>query len=168
MQLSEKAADYSSNTRQFGRFIIVGFSNFGVSFAVFYLLYNYGQLSNLFYALLGEAGRNLEDFVLRSGAESLDASLANSIGYGAGVINSFVWNKLWTFQVKHETGAQFGRFLALNFSCLLLSSTSLFFFTDYLGWSYLSVWFVTMAAVTLINFAVSKYWVFRVIEELRN
>jgi len=164
MQLPEKAVDYSSSTRQFGRFIIVGFSNFGVSFAVFYLLYNYGQLSNLFYGVLGETGRNLEDFVLQLGAASLDATLANILGYGAGVINSFVWNKLWTFQVKHETGAQFGRFLALNFSCLLLSSASLFFFTDYLSWSYLPVWFITMGIVTLINFAGSKFWVFMLTE----
>jgi putative flippase GtrA len=160
MQRSGKPAMYSSNIRQFNRFIIVGFSNFAVSFAVFYLLYNYWQLSGLFYGLLGEAGRNLENSMLQFGAESLDATLANIVGYGAGIINSFIWNKLWTFRAKHETVAQFGRFLTLNFFCLLLSSTSLFLFTDYLHWPYLPVWFITMVIITIINFLGSRTWVF--------
>jgi len=94
------------------------------------------------------------------GASSLDATLANVFGYSAGIINSFVWNKLWTFKVKHKTAAQFGRFLALNLFCLIGSSASLFLFTDYLGWAYLPVWFITMGIVTLLNFGLSKFWVF--------
>ncbi len=118
----------------------------------------------MFYGLFGQAGEGLEDFIRQLGATSLDATLANIFGYAAGIINSFIWNKLWTFQVKHETGAQFGRFLFLNFSCLILSSASLFLFTDYLGWAYLPVWFITMGIVTLLNFFISKAWVFRDIE----
>jgi len=161
MQQIDKPVECSGNIRQFTRFIIVGFSNFAVSFAVFYLLYNHWQLSGVFYTLLGERGRNLEGFVQHLGAVSLDATLANMVGYGAGVLNSFVWNKLWTFKAREETASQFGRFLALNLSCLLLSSASLFLFTDYLNWPSLPVWFVTMGIVTLVNFAASKYWVFR-------
>ena len=154
----------SGSTRQFSKFIIVGFSNFAVSFAVFYLLFNYGHLSGLFYGLLGQTGRNLEDFVLQFGAGSLDGTLANILGYSAGVVNSFTWNRLWTFRAKQEVGAQFGRFLALNLSCLLLSTASLFLFTDRLHWPSLPVWLVTMGIVTLLNFGASKYWVFRGIE----
>ena len=160
MLQTDKSAEYLSNIKEFSRFIIVGFSNFVISFAVFYFLYNYWKLSGLFYGILGEAGRNLENLVRQFGAGSLDATLANFVGYGAGVINSFIWNKLWTFQVKYETAAQFGRFLILNISCLLFSSASLFFFTDYLLWPYLPVWFIAMGIVTLVNFAASKYWVF--------
>jgi putative flippase GtrA len=159
-QLPNRSAEYSHDIRQFSRFLVVGFSNFAISFAVFYLLYNYWQVSTVLYALLGQAGNGLEGIVLGVGASSLDASLANMVGYAAGVINSFIWNKLWTFKAKHETAAQFGRFLILNLACLLLSSACLFLFTDYLGWSYLPVWFVTMGFVTLLNFVISKSWVF--------
>jgi len=159
----DKSAEHSSHIRQFSRFIIVGFSNFAVSFAVFYLLYNYWQLSDLFYNLLGNAGRNLEEALLQFGARSLDATLANIVGYSAGIVNSFTWNKLWTFKVRQGTASQFSRFLALNLMCLLLSSAALFLFTDYLAWPYLPVWFVTMGIVTLVNFAASKYWVFRIV-----
>jgi len=160
MQQSYKSAVSSSNLKQFSKFIVVGFSNFIVSFVVFYLFYNYWKLSAIFYSLLGQAGRNLENVVLQAGAASLDATLANIVGYSAGIINSFTWNKLWTFEVKKKTAKQFGRFLVLNLFCLLLSSAFLFVFTDYLGWAYLPVWFITMGIVTLVNFAVSKYWVF--------
>ena len=160
MQQSYKFAVSSSNLKQFSKFIVVGFSNFIVSFVVFYYFYNYWKLSGIFYSLLGQAGRNLENIVLQAGAASLDATLANIVGYSAGIINSFTWNKLWTFETKKKTARQFGRFLALNLFCLLLSSAFLFVFTDYLGWAYLPVWFVTMGIITLVNFAVSKYWVF--------
>jgi len=160
MQQSYKFAVSSSNLKQFSKFIVVGFSNFIVSFVVFYYLYNYWKLSAIFYSLLGQAGRNLENIVLQAGAASLDATLANIVGYSAGIINSFTWNKLWTFEAKKKTAKQFGRFLVLNLFCLLLSSAFLFVFTDYLGWAYLPVWFITMGIITLVNFAVSKYWVF--------
>jgi putative flippase GtrA len=160
MQQPVKSAEIPPGLQQFSKFLVVGFSNFAISFAVFFLLYHYWKLSALFYGLLGQAGKGLEDTIQQFGASSLDATLANVFGYGAGIINSFVWNKLWTFQAKHEKTKQFGRFLALNFSCLIVSSASLFLFTDSLGWSYLPVWVVTMGIVTLINFVVSKYWVF--------
>jgi len=160
MQQSYKFAVSSSNLKQFSKFIVVGFSNFIVSFVVFYFFYNYWKLSAIFYSLLGQAGRNLENIVLQAGAASLDATLANIVGYSAGIINSFTWNKLWTFEAKKKTAKQFGRFLVLNLFCLLLSSAFLFVFTDYLGWAYLPVWFITMGIITLVNFAVSKYWVF--------
>ena len=166
MRLPEKAGDSSHTIKQFKNFLIVGLANFAVSFAVFYLLYNYWQLSGPFYRLLGESGRSLEDLVLQFGAGSLDATLANIIGYGAGIVNSFTWNKFWTFKARHGTGSQILRFMVLNFSCLLLSSASLFCFTDYLNLPYLPVWFMTMGIVTLVNFGVSKYWVFRVLGDL--
>jgi len=159
MQQPCKSAEFLPGIKQFSKFLVVGFSNFAISFAVFYLLYKW-KLSGVFYGLFGQEGKSLEDFILQLGATSLDATLANIFGYSAGVINSFIWNKLWTFQVKNQTAAQFGRFLALNLSCLILSSAALFLFADSLGWPSLPVWFITMGVVTLVNFVVSKYWVF--------
>jgi putative flippase GtrA len=158
----EKPTAYSAGLKQFSKFLVVGLSNFVISFAVFYLLFNYWMLSGTFYRLLGQAGQDLESFILKLGATSLDATLANIFGYTAGVINSFIWNRSWTFRVKHQPGTQFVRFLALNLLCLLLSSASLFLFTDFLDWAYLPVWFVTMGIVTVINFGISKYWVFSI------
>jgi putative flippase GtrA len=160
MQLRNKPAENTSDIRQFVRFLVVGFANFAISFAIFFFFYNYWKLSPLFYGLLGQAGKDLRDIIQQLGASSLDAALANIIGYAAGIINSFIWNKFWTFKVKHKTVSQFPRFFILNIACLLLSSLSLFIFTDYLRFAYGPVWLVTMGVITVINFMVSKYWVF--------
>ena len=160
MQPQDKFAEFSPGIKQFTKFLVVGFSNFAVSFVVFYLLYNHWKLSDIFYGLFGQAGKSVEGFILQIGATSLDATLANIFGYGAGIINSFIWNKLWTFKAHQKAATQFGRFLVLNLACLLLSSAALFLFTDYLNWPYLPVWFVTMGIVTLVNFGFSKFWVF--------
>lgn len=160
MQQPYKSGEPAPAIKQFSRFLVVGASNFAISFAVFYFLYKYGKLSVVFYGLLGQSGQSLGDFIQQLGATSLDASLANIVAYGAGTINSFIWNRFWTFQVKHAMAAQIRRFLALNFFSLILSSASLFLFTDFLGWSYLLVWFITMGTVTVINFVFSKFWVF--------
>ena len=160
MQHSANSTEKSSNVRQFSKFLVVGFLNFAISFAVFYLFFNYWKLSGPFYGLLGQTGKNLESMILQLGASSLDATLANIFGYGAGTINSFIWNKFWTFQVKYQAGTQFGRFILLNIACLVLSSLSLFIFTDFLGFSYGWIWFITMSVVTMANFSASKYWVF--------
>ena len=161
MPLYKNSAGYSDHIGQFSRFLVVGVSNFAISFAVFYILYNHWKLSGPFYDLLGETGQLLANFLKRLGADSLDATLANIVGYGAGVINSFTWNKLWTFKARKQTTLQFTRFLFVNLTCLLLSSASLFIFTDYLNMPYLPVWFITMAVVTVLNFGFSKFWVFR-------
>jgi len=156
-----QSADSAKNIKQFSRFIVVGCTNFAVSFVVFYIFYNSLKLSGLLFSVLGPAGYHLERTLQGIGVESADATLANILGYSAGIINSFVWNKLWTFKARHETAGQFGRFLLLNIACMLLSSLSLFIFIDYLGFFYGAVWFITMGMVTIINFAVSRCWVFR-------
>jgi putative flippase GtrA len=165
MQQPDKSAEFSPGIKQFSKFIVVGFSNFIVSFTVFFIFYKYLKLSGPLFTILGPAGDHLKEIILGIGAKSIDATLANIFGYSAGVINSFIWNKLWTFKVKHETAAQFSRFFILNVFCLLLSSISLFLFTDYLGLPYLPVWLITMSAITLINFLSSKTWVFRNIND---
>lgn len=156
-----QSADTFKNLNQFSKFLLVGCSNFAVSFAVFFLFYNFWPLSEVFYRILGPLGSILHETLMQLGASSLDATLANILGYSAGIANSFVWNKLWTFKVKHETMVQFGRFIILNISGLIISSASLFVFTDSLEMPYIPVWFFTMAILTVINFICSKYWVFQ-------
>ena len=151
----------SKNTQQFSKFIVIGCSNFLVSFAVFFLFYNYLPLSDALFNFLGATGVSLQAAIHGTGAASLDATLANIIGYSAGILNSFTWNKLWTFKAQYETVRQFKRFLLLNLACLLLSSACLFLFTDLLEWPYMPVWLITMTAITMVNFIGSKHWVFR-------
>ncbi len=37
--------------------------------------------------------------------------ISNIIGYAAGLINSFIWNKFWTFRSSGNTGSEILRFI---------------------------------------------------------
>lgn len=37
--------------------------------------------------------------------------VSNILGYAVGLINSFIWNKFWTFRSKGHTGIQTAKFL---------------------------------------------------------
>ena len=147
--------------KQLGRFLIVGASNFALSFTVFYLLYEHWPLSELDYLARGPAASSLAALARSLGIDSADAAAANVVGYSAGIVNSFLWNRSWTFQTTDRPFGRLRRFAALNLACLVASSASLFVFTDYLGWPYQPVWLLTMTAVTAANFALSRGWVFK-------
>jgi putative flippase GtrA len=136
-------------------------TNAGLSFAVFYLFYEHWPLSGALFAALGRAGDSLAMLMRDRGLGSVDAALANVFGHSAGVVNSFFWNKHWTFGAQNRTASRFGRFVLSAVASLLLSSATLLLFIDLLGWWYLPVWIVTVCAVTLVNFLMTKYWVFR-------
>ncbi len=148
--------------KQLLRFCIVGCANFGISYSVFFISYRYWPFSALLASLPGGAAAYVSAALQRLGVTSIDAASANIIGFAAGMANSFLWNKLWTFKAVAETHRQARRFVVVNMACLLLSTAAVFVFTDLNNLPYNPVWMVTMAFVTVINFVASKYWVFKV------
>ncbi|MDD2850396.1 MAG: GtrA family protein [Desulfuromonadaceae bacterium] len=146
--------------RQLIRFCIVGCLNFAISFTVFYLSYRYFPLSRVMAAVSTAIASDITSVLRSFGITSIDAAASNVIGFTAGMGNSFVWNKLWTFKVAAGTKKQAGRFVLTNIVCLLVSTGVIFVCTDLNQWPYQPVWLVTMVFVTIINFVLSKYWVF--------
>ena len=157
MVINYKKCLVKNDVKQFIKFIIVGCSNFAVSFSVFYVLYCHWNVSSM-YHLAGFSF--LSEILFKIGIPSIDAMVANILGYSAGVLNSFFWNKIWTFQVKQGTVKQFKRFFMLNMVCLVGSTVGIFIFVDILELPYKVVWFVIMSILTIINFIGSKVWVF--------
>lgn len=143
--------------KQLIKFCIVGCLNFGISYAVFFLSYRYWPLSSLLTALPADGAALLR----RLGVSSMDGAVANVLGYSAGMANSFVWNRIWTFKAVEDAQTQAFKFIVTNIGCLLLSTAAVFVFTDLHHWPYKPVWFITMTLVTIINFVASKYWVFK-------
>jgi len=157
----------SYNAEQFIKFLIVGCSNFAISFTVFYLCYKKWNLFNHLITGMGDLGSIIIDSLSDAGIELPDGAFANVIGYSAGIVNSFLWNRIWTFKVLTKAKKQFKRFIALNIVCLLTSSFVIFIFVDILSWPYKLVWFTTMAFITMLNFIGSKLWVFKKVDEMR-
>ncbi len=132
---------------QFIRFCVVGVSNVAVSFVVFYVFYNYAEPSEKLSALLNTHFK-------------MDGAIANIVGYLAGMINSFILNKIWTFKAKAGTFKQAYRFTILNIICLILSTAILYIFVDLLLFPYILVWFASIIIVMTLNFLGNKYWTF--------
>ncbi|WP_050180053.1 GtrA family protein [Domibacillus robiginosus] len=85
--------------------------------------------------------------------------LAQVVSYGAGMLNSFVWNRSWTFGVKERTSAEeVSKFIVLNVTALCVSASLLFLLSG-------QPLFVSKIIATLsglaITFSGSRFWVFR-------
>ena len=118
---------------QFLRFCMVGLGNTAVDFTVFFLLNQVGVLY----------------------------LLAQVLSYSAGVVNSFILNRKWTFRMTRKTNvAEVGKFIIVNGLSLLLSSGMLYFLHDA---NNMNLWIAKIAATAVgiaVNFIGSYIWVF--------
>ena len=111
-----------------GRFAIVGVANTLVDFTVFTLL---------------------------AQAAGVNVYLSQVLGYSAGILNSYTFNRSWTFRTEERFfSSTLARFLALNLSMLLFSTGILYLAKIPAK--------ITATGVTMVvNFLVSRFWVFR-------
>lgn len=87
--------------------------------------------------------------------------VSNVIGYVAGVLNSFIWNKQWTFRSSagwKSSGARFGVVFAV---CYLLQLALLFILDAALPIDGYYIQLIAMAFYTVINFIFNKYYTFK-------
>ncbi len=122
-----------AGTAQFLRFCTVGCINTGVDFSVFFLL-------------------NLV------GVPYLAAQV---LSYSAGIVNSFVLNRKWTFSMQGRTNAgEVLKFVVVNGVSLLASAALLYVMYDI---NHLELWLAKAAATlggVIINYTGSRIWVF--------
>lgn len=121
------------------RFAIVGVINTGVDFGVFSFLKGILQVNSL---------------------------ISQVIGYSAGFINSFLLNKLWTFEggkSKSQIGTKIElyRFTIVNLASLSLSLLGLRYMEIDLKINTYVAKVIVTAFVQLVNYLGYKLWVFR-------
>ncbi|MDF9407168.1 GtrA family protein [Pelotomaculum isophthalicicum JI] len=118
---------------QFLRFCTVGLGNTAVDFTAFFLL----NLAGVPYLL------------------------AQVLSYSAGVVNSYFFNRKWTFRVARKANLQeAASFIVVNGFSLLVSSSLLAVLHDV---NHLNLWFCKVAATgagIIVNFIGSRLWVF--------
>ncbi|MTT31884.1 GtrA family protein [Terrilactibacillus sp. BCM23-1] len=89
--------------------------------------------------------------------------ISQCISYGAGVLNSYVLNRSWTFEQKNQTNKtqEFVKFVLINMITLLITLSLLAYFYQVIGLPQL----VSKAMATIIgvaiNFIGSRFWVFK-------
>ena len=119
----------------FARFVVVGCTNFVVSFAAFYASYTYLPLH----------GRG---------------AVANVLAYAAGLVNSFVLNRIWTFRVEGRVGTHALKFVSLNAVTLAGSTAVVWLLVDRAGLPALAVWLPLTLAILATHYLGMKYWAF--------
>jgi putative flippase GtrA len=150
----------SAWARQFGRFAVVGCGNVAISFLVFILFYRYLPLGTFAIGMSGPYSIKIEEALARLGVHSIDAGLANTLGAVAGMANSFLLNKHWTFGAKGMTALQLRRFVVLNIVVITGSSVFIFVLIDVLQFQYLPVWIFATGLAMMANFLGNKFWTF--------
>lgn len=124
------------------RFVLVGCSNLVVSLTAFYLSYHYLPLDAI-------------------GAAALQGAVANVLSYAAGMLNSFLLNRAWTFRAGNgRIFRQARRFALLNAAILAASTLIVFVLVDRLGWNEIAVWVPLAALIMVTNYLGMKHWAF--------
>jgi len=116
------------------KYALVGGLNTGVDFAVFCaLVYGFG----------------------------MGSAWAQTISYLAGVANSYLLNRYWTFRVKGKrSAAEIVRFAAVNVLSFALA-TAVLLGLEYWGAEAALAKFVSIGCSLAVNYAGYRLWVFR-------
>jgi len=132
--VKKKLNDKISSLIQFIKFGLVGISNTIITAIVIWLLLKTLGASNL---------------------------VANIGGYAAGLINSFIWNRKWTFESKEKVNKTVFKFMLTFVFSYLLQLGVLYLLLNHLlidtYWCHL----LAMAVYTAANFILNKYYTFK-------
>lgn len=101
-------------------------------------------------------------FALLAQVLGLNVYLSQVISYSAGMLNSYVFNRSWTFQAKDRFfSPALVRFVALNLVMLLVSTGLLWFFFDFWGMPKLIAKVLATGFTLVLSFGANRLWVFR-------
>ena len=128
----------SGTDHTLARFIVVGCANFVLSFAAFYASYQYLPL----------------------GASNSRGDIANVLAYAAGMLNSFMLNRLWTFRAEGRVAVHAAKFVALNTATLVASTVLVLLLVDWAGLPALAVWLPLTLAILAAHYLGMKHWTF--------
>lgn len=82
--------------------------------------------------------------------------------FSAGMLNSYLVNRRWTFQSKQRFfSLQIVKFILANLSVLAVSMLLLKLFIDFAGWPVLIAKLGAVCITMVLNFIISRLWVFR-------
>jgi len=88
-------------------------------------------------------------------------TLAKGISYGVGILNSFCWNKSWTFKSDAGTVTTFVPFTLANLAALAINAGVMHVSLNALGLHEIPSLALATGVTFLWNFTISKFLVFK-------
>jgi putative flippase GtrA len=148
--------------RQFLKFATVGTMNTAIDWSLAFVLTYYTPIPRM----LGVGFVSLTGVPFRP--EAAAVWFAKILSSGTATINSFIWNRRWTFRVrdKHARARQFAKFVTVNVVGMLLNSTITTllirpFLPEPPRVAFMACQATATAIVLFWNFFMNKYWTFR-------
>lgn len=123
-----------------------------------------GLAQFLRFGLVGALNTTTTYLIIRLLAEAAGVPLASAVGYAAGVAQSFLLNRFWTFsatrsQVQGRWSSEVLRFIAVNIVCGALFTAINTVAAPHLG--LLAATLAGVALVTPLGFILNRFIVFR-------
>lgn len=120
--------------RQLIRYGVVGIASNGVLYALYLVMTRYG----------------------------IGPKLAMTIAYGAGVVQTFAFNRRWTFEHRGAVGSAFSRYVATYAIGYGTNLVALVMLVDHAGLPHRWVQAAMIVCIAALVFLLQKFWVFHV------
>ncbi len=123
---------------------------------------NTWRIQSLRFVIVGLAS-NLFLYLIYLGltAMGLGHKSAMTLLYLIGTLQTFIFNKRWTFSHHGNIQNSMLRYLAVYGVCYLINLALLYTFVDRLGWSHARIQGFAILTIAILLFLAQKYWVFR-------
>lgn len=156
--------------RQFAKFVIVGASSFAIDAGLHYILSFYGTWNGKSLASeLGTwAGATAPGiFTHFNSPFKAGQAVLKIFTVAAGILNSFIWNRRWTFKIKggEERGKQFAKFVLVSIIGAVLNTLIFSSLNNVVAghprWSWAVATVVATVVVAFWNFTGQRLWAFK-------
>lgn len=87
--------------------------------------------------------------------------LAALLGYVAGIVNGYTWNRLWTFEVGTFHLPEFSRYVMVQVAGLAANVAGLTYAVESLGMGKMEAEIVVLIPIVLATFMLNRWWIFR-------
>jgi putative flippase GtrA len=86
--------------------------------------------------------------------------IGGGVGYGAGILNGYTWNRTWTFEAGDFHLPEFSRYLLVQGGGLLANLVGLTFAVERLGMAEFAAELATLVPIVLITYLLNRWWTF--------
>lgn len=87
--------------------------------------------------------------------------VSNLIGYIVGLLNSFIWNRKWTFESKTKVSATLFKFILTFAICYILQLGNLYLLLHFTHIDSYICQLLSIVVYTIINFILNKNYTFK-------
>ena len=87
--------------------------------------------------------------------------LAAFLGYAAGIVNGYTWNRIWTFRAGSFHFREFSRYLLVQGGGLVANVLGVVLAVETLGMGKVTAQIVTLVSIVLVTYSINRWWTFR-------